>query len=269
MKILVTGGSGFVGRNLIPKLLEEHHVVNLDIVPSDDTKLNSMVKTLIVDIRDFDSLKKTFESELKDIDVIIHLAALSREGEGNKFPEEYFQTNIVGTYNMLKLARESNVKKFIFASSFLAYGNQEVKTVNELQSLRPMTVYAATKAAGEALLTAFSEQYGFDHIIFRKCNLFGHRDPQKRVIDIWVERARSNDDIVLFGNKNLDFVSIEDVVNAYCSAVNFSGSDTFVIGSGKGNNLRSVAEYIIKLTNSKSRIIEKEPLRGRFDELCS
>lgn len=262
MRILVTGGSGFVGRNLIPVLAEKHQVYNIDILPFHDPALNEKAKMLIVDVTDTAALRKAFEGELKGIDVIIHLAALSRENKSNEVPDEYFSVNTVGTYNMLRMAKDYGVKKFVFASSFLTYGNQPPGPVKESQQLFPSTVYAATKVMGEAFIRAFGVQYGIDFVIFRKCNIYGHKDNQKRIIDILLERARANSDITLFGEKTLDFVDIRDVVKAYAAAVEYNGSDIFNIGSGNGRSLREIAERIVKLTNSSSKIILKEPNKG-------
>jgi UDP-glucose 4-epimerase len=262
MKILVTGGSGFVGRNLIPELMKKHEVCNMDIVDFEDPELRANVKTFLVDITDLGLLKRTFQNNLKDLDVIIHLAALSRENRSNDIPDDYFSVNAVGTYNMLSMVKGSKVKKFIFASSFLTYGNHPPGPVKETQQLFPSTVYAATKVMGEAFIRSFGIQFDFDFVIFRKCNIYGHKDSQKRIIDILLERAKANVDITLFGEKKLDFVDIHDVVRAYDAAVDYNGSDIFNIGSGEGRTLRGVAELIIRLTNSKSKIVMKEPNKG-------
>lgn len=262
MKILVTGGSGFVGRNLIPRLWDSHEIINLDIAGMDDPLFNSKVTTVLADMTDFSSLQKALGEHMKGVDVVVHLAALSREAQSNTMPDDYFKVNVGGTYNLLRLAKANNIKKFVFASSFLIYGNHATDRITEQHTPQPSTVYAATKVAGEALVRSFGTQYGFDYVILRKGNIYGHKDTHKRIIDIMIDRAKKGEDVVLFGDKTLDFVHIDDAVKAYLAAIGLQGSGTFNVGSGKGMRLEDMANMIIGGLKSTSAIRKAGPVTG-------
>ena len=251
MKIVVTGGSGFVGSNLIKVLKQEDIVVNLDVLEPVDK--DSFIKC---DISDRQSVNEIFKTELSDADTIIHLAALSKEAMSNKQPDIYFRANVEGTFNVLNACLNTNIKKFIFASSYLVYGNSNETEVNETHHMNPKSVYAATKLCGETILNSFSTIYGIDSVIFRKCIIYGDNDPQKRVITLFIDSAKEGKDILVFGDKVLDFIFVNDVVDAYVKAVDYKKSNTFNIGSGKGYSLIKIAEIIKTKMNSTSKIVK-------------
>ena len=261
MKIAVTGGSGFVGLNLIKELKEGHEVVNLDIV--NPAESDHFIKC---DITNREEVSRIFKNELQDADAVVHLAALSKEAASNETPSIDFNVNINGTFNILNACLNTGVKNFIFASSYLVYGNSDFEKVSETSPLHPKSIYAATKASGEAIINSFHNIYGINTVLLRKCVLYGENDPQKRVINLFIDRVKEGKDITVFGDKFLDFLYIRDAVNAYIKAINHKKSDTFNVGSGTGHSLKEVAETIVERLKSNSKIIEAPAREGEVDK---
>lgn len=257
MKIVVTGGSGFVGLNLINKLKDEHEVINLDI--TDPADVSNFIKC---DISNEDEVRRIFKSNLQDADAVVHLAALSKEAASNQNPSIYFKVNANGTFNILNACLNTGVENFVFASSYLVYGNSDSEKVSENHQLQPKSIYAATKVSGEAIINSFHNIYGINTVLLRKCVLYGENDTQKRVINLFIERAKEGKDITVFGDKFLDFLYIRDAVNAYIKAINYKKSDTFNVGSGTGHSLKEIAKTIVGRLNSPSKIIEAPPREG-------
>lgn len=258
MKILVTGGSGFIGSHLVPVLSKNHEVFNLDIVKPN---FESNAKFINCDIRNYEKLQDLFNQNISTLDVIIHLAALTREQMYGK-EESYFKTNVEGTLNLLKLAQKNNIKKFIFPSSYLAYGNQKKFPVKESIMLKSEGVYASTKVVGEALCNSFSQMFGMNIIIFRQAIVYGKNDLQKRVVALFIDLAKKGKNLTVFGNKILDLVHIEDVIDAYKAALNYEKSDVFNIASGKERYLLELAQNVKKIINNNIKIIEDSPKEG-------
>ncbi len=259
MKLLVTGGSGFIGSHLIERLGAENEIVNVDIVQQSSTHKSQFVNC---DITDYKMLAEKLGDKVKNFDAIVHLAALSREVESNKNPEVYFKTNVDGTINMLRIARDFGIKKFIFASTYLVYGDRTEMPVNEETVLNPRSIYASTKAAAEFFCNSFRYIYGIDSIIFRQALVYGKNDLEKRVVKLFIEKARNGEKISVFGNKILDFIHVSDVVDAYTKALSYSKSDTFNLASGKGISLVELADSVKKIINPNVEIQKEQQHAG-------
>jgi nucleoside-diphosphate-sugar epimerase len=254
LRVLVSGGTGFVGSHLIRSLSRKHEVHNLDISPPKFECDNF----LQVDIRDRKAVGEAFRTQLKDIDAIIHLAALSRERESEVEQVKYFETNIIGTANVLREACEnSRCRKFVFASTYLVYGDSSRSQVDESAPLHPKSIYAITKATGEMICNSFSLAKEFNTVCLRKGLIFGEGDESKRVVELYLSRAKDGLDLQVFGNKVLDFVYVGDVVRAYEKALEPSVYGTFNIGSGSGTSVRDLALLAKQSFHSSSRIIEQ------------
>ena len=264
MNILITGGAGFIGSHLVDALSKEksNNVTILDNFHSGNTNnirshvKNKKIKIINNDIRDYNSFKR-----IGSIDCIYHLAAQSNVSGSYFEPDYAFSSNVNGTYNILKYASKNKIKRFIFASSREVYGNPKYLPVNEKHPLNPINIYGATKVCGEVFCNTFSKLYGLKITILRIANVYGHRD-KDRVIPIFLRNAKINKDLKLFGGRQvLDFIWIGDVIK---SIIDISKDDKFIgetinIGTGVGTSIESLAKTIIKLTDSRSRIIYKKP----------
>ncbi|HLG25022.1 MAG TPA: NAD-dependent epimerase/dehydratase family protein [Candidatus Nanoarchaeia archaeon] len=259
MKILVTGGAGFIGSHLVDELSinKENEIIIVDnfhrgSLDNIRRHLKSKkVRLINCDIRDYNSLKN-----IGKIDLVYHCAAQSNVA-GSLFNPDYAVTsNINGTYNVLKYSSLNNAEKFIFFSSREVYGNPEYLPVDESHPLNPINTYGMTKVCGEYLCRNFEKVGGIDVSIIRVANVYGPRD-KERVIPIFLEKAKKNKDIVLFGGKQvLDFIWVGDVIK---SIMKISAKDNpkgaINIGTGIGTSIEELARKIINATKSKSRIV--------------
>ena len=230
MRVLVTGGCGFIGSHLIDRLLKErfelHIVDNLRRAVSRKYMPDQVIVHQI-DIRDRDALR----GAMRGVDVVYHLAAQSNVLGAVQDSDYAFGSNITGTYNVLMCARECGVQRLIFTSSREVYGDVAAMPVSENAPLTPKNVYGATKAAGEHLCRALAGD-GLRVTILRLANVYGPRDCG-RVIPLFVEKAAAGEPLTIYGeNKVLDFVWVGDVVTSLVSALQMDLDGPINIGSG-------------------------------------
>ena len=162
MKILVTGGGGFIGSHLCEKLVKDGHLVtvidNFCIGRKSNLKnIKTKIKIYKKDIRNYNSIKNLF----KKIDTVFHLAALADIVPSIENPDDYYSTNVTGTYNVLKLSSENRVKRFIYTASSSCYGIPNRYPTKETAEVSPQYPYALTKRLGEELVIHFSKVYNF------------------------------------------------------------------------------------------------------------
>lgn len=266
MKVLVTGGAGFIGSHLVDRLMQEGHRVTV-IDNLHRGKRENIAAHLKkpqfsfhpLDIRKYEAL----EDICKEQDVIFHLAAQSNVMGAISNIDYSFETNVVGTFNMLKAAQAGGVQRFIFTSSREAYGEARYLPVDEEHPLDAKNAYGASKAAGEKYCQVFQNTYGLETVILRLANVYGNRDFD-RVIPIFMERVKAGKNLQIFGGKQvIDFVSIETVVEALMQAVDNERATQGPtnIGSGKGTTLFELAERILTLLGGQSQI-DLQPARS-------
>lgn len=223
MRCLVTGGAGFIGSNLVETLLDRgDDVVVLDnlstgkrrnIEPFLDNRRCTFIEGAITD-------RPTCDRACDGVDYAFHEAALVSVPLSIKDPESTCDINIRGTAAVFLAAREAGVKRVIFASSTSVYGNPDVFPNVETQPLNPLSPYAASKASGEMLASAFTEVYGMPVICLRYFNVFGKRqDPASAyaaAIPRFVTMLLRGETPIIFGDgeQTRDFVHIDNVVQA-------------------------------------------------------
>jgi nucleoside-diphosphate-sugar epimerase len=255
MKILVTGGAGFIGRYLVNRLVSETRdsVTILDDCSrpglSAAPDLPDSAIFLRGDILDGELLSRAMEA----VEVVYHLAAVSSVGAAQANIPRAYQVNIHGVEAVLRAARAAGVRRVIFASSREVYGEPAEVPVPESAAFAPTSVYGLTKAAGESCCRLAED---LEIAILRLANVYGPGD-HGRVIPIFVEAALLSKPIDLFGGDQiLDFVWIEHVVDAFIAA---STSDALPgrpmnIGSGIGTPILELARAILDLTGSSSPV---------------
>ena len=263
MKILITGGAGFIGSHLVDALsrFKRNKIIIFDnfyrgTKENIVTHLkNKNIKIINEDIRNFKSFKK-----IGNVDLIFHLAAQSNVIGSYLNPDYAFSANIIGTYNVLKFASKIRPDRFIFSSSREVYGNPEYIPVDENHPLKPINMYGATKVSGEMLCNSFINSNNIKITILRIANVYGSRD-KDRVIPIFLNNIKNKKNLILYGGKQvLDFLWIKDLINC---VINISKNSKFVgetinIGTGTGVSIEDLAKKIIKITDSKSKIIRKK-----------
>jgi UDP-glucose 4-epimerase len=260
-KILVTGGAGFIGKHLCSRLIQEGHTVKCldNFYRFDREKISDLVKQenfelIQADIRD----REEIEPHFQDVDHVVHLAAQSDVAGSLENKDYSFETNVEGTWNMLRSAEENNIDRFIFASSREVYGDTEGE-VSEDQELDPKNFYGASKASGEMYLDQFEEYSELETYALRLANVYGPGD-KNRVIPIFLEKAQNNENMELYGGDQvLDFVWIEETVKAFTHIIEEGSEHRKInIGSGEGTSVRELAHLIKDITDSESEIVEKE-----------
>jgi UDP-glucose 4-epimerase len=255
MKILVTGGAGFIGHHLANRLAEHHTVVVYDNLYTGDSKrLNSDIEFVKGDITDFTHLSK----ESRDVDVIYHLAAVSRVLESVKHPRLCFDTNVTGTFNVVEVARERGCK-IIYASSREVYGDAQYLPVDEGHPLNPRNPYGASKLAAEHIIRAMAATYDIRYAIIRLANVYGRGD-FSRVIPTFLQHIKEGKDLVIYGSpsKIVDFIHVNDMMDALIACLDVD-KQIMNIGSGVGTTLGELADIFISFdsnTSSKVQIVE-------------
>jgi len=246
MKVLVTGGAGFIGAHLVAAALAAgDEVVALDNMRRGvRAKLSDEARLVEGDIRDRD----TVALAMRGVQRVYHLAAQSNVLGAVTDTDYSFTSNVVGTYNVLVAARDAGVERVIFTSSREVYGEVERLPVSEDRPMDPKNAYGASKVAGEVYCRTFQNTYGLDVSVLRLANVYGAGD-RDRVIPIWLDRARRGEDLEIYGGAQvLDLVTVALVVAALRRAAEESlGGRAVNVGSGVGTPLRDLADRIARL----------------------
>jgi len=258
-RVVVTGGAGFIGSHLVDRLLSEtqSQVVVLDNLHrgrlSNLTQHAENPRLSIVqgDVRDRDVVSEA----LRGADVVYHLAAQSTVMGAVEDLDYSFSTNVLGTFNILRVAATESVRRVVFASSREVYGEPIELPVDEGQPLLAINFYGASKVMGEAYCRAFRRAYGLNTVILRLANVYGPRD-FGRVIPLWVARATAGQDLTVYGGKQvLDFVWVGQVVDALLRTSELEGPTPPInIGSGTGTRIVDLARRIRLLAGSHSQL---------------
>ena len=274
--ILITGGAGFIGSHLVDRLLAEGDwsITVVDDfnnfydpeIKRENVRLHlrsSLYELHEVDIRDRLALKAV--SALKRFDCIVHLAARAGVRPSLTQPLLYSETNINGTLNLLELAREHNVKQFVFGSSSSVYGlNAKVPFSEEDPIFHPISPYAATKAAGELLCHTYSHLYGLRCICLRFFTVYGARQRPDLAIHKFARLISSGNPIPVFGDglTRRDYTYVDDIIAGVRAAIDYSGSDYEVINLGESRTveLRELISLLEKELD-QSAVIDRQPLQ--------
>lgn len=281
MKILITGGAGFVGSHLCDKYSREGHIVIcLDNFMSGnlmnvrhllDYRNFKLVKG---DIRDFDLLEKI----VHDVDVIMHLAAQVHVDRSYIEPKLTYDINVMGTQNILEAARLFDAKRVIYASTSEVYGSAQYVPIDEKHPLNAPHPYGASKTAADRMCHAYIQTYGMDICILRLFNIYGPRQRDLGyggVISIFTRRVLNNMPPIIYGDglQTRDYTYIEDVVKAYDLMLNRHEplAEPVNFGTGKEVSIVDLAHKIIDFCGQKDKIkpAHVNPRIGEVNKLIS
>ena len=231
-RVLVTGSSGFVGRHLAKILREKGaRVTSIDIINGKDITRWNDVKNI------------------RKVEIIFHLAAVTFVPISQKNPRGTYEANLMGTLNMLELCRLKSAR-MVFASSYV-YGNPEYLPIDEKHPIKPTNPYARSKVFGEILCRSYYEDFGVPCIILRPFNIYGKGQSEYFLIPEITRQLRTKKHLTL---KDLtpkrDLIHISDVVNAYVKAGEYDKNDfdIFNIGYGKSVSVQEVAEKLVNIS---------------------
>jgi dTDP-glucose 4,6-dehydratase len=275
MRILITGGAGFIGSNIAERLLFlDHEVTVLDDLSTGKMRnLSAFMGHPRFEFNQGSILDLPLIRELikrRQIERICHQAARPSVARSIDDPLATHEVNITGTLNILKAAHETGCLRVVAASSSSIYGNTAVLPKREDMHYRPRSPYAASKAAGELYLQVFHAVYGLQTVGLRYFNVYGPRqDPNSHyaaVIPKFIRLALNGEPLPIEGDgaQTRDFTFIEDVVNANVLALTAPElrGESVNIGFGEQTSIRSLAENIIRQTRSSSKIQYRDPRPG-------
>ncbi len=257
MKIIITGGAGFIGKHLVNYLLDKGNVITI-FDNFSNSEENSMgyfikngVKVINGDIRKFEEILKETENQ----DILIHLAAKISVSESILNPSETFEVNVDGTKNVLEACKRSNIKKVIIASSAAVYGESVPKIkLKENTKTNPISPYGKSKLIMEQEI----RKNNINCIILRFFNIFGiGQTPEYAgVITKFIEMISTNKPLKIFGDgmQTRDFVSINNVIESIYDAIKNGKNGTYNIASGKAITINELAKFMISLSRKDLEI---------------
>ena len=269
--VVITGGAGFIGSNLVGVLLEEGHEVividNLSTGKSENTanlQDNEHFEFVKGSITDLSLLKQVFE----DAESVFHQAAIPSVQRSVENPQATNEANVNGTLNVLIAARDCGVEKVIYASSSSVYGDTPTLPKQEDMKPNPKSPYAVSKLAGEFYCNVFSEVYGLKTACLRYFNVYGQKqDPSSEyaaVIPRFITRVLNNQPPIIYGDgtQTRDFTFVKDVAHANILAMEQNAEGVFNIACGEQISVNELATILMELVGVRLDVIYDNPRPG-------
>lgn len=258
---MVTGGAGFIGSHLVEKLVElEARVIVIDNFQGGKMqnldRVKDKIQLIYGDVRD----KKIIRRSLRDVEIVFHLAANASVPASVENPRYDFETNALGTFNLLEAAVSFSVERFIYASSAAVYGKPAYIPIDENHPLRPISPYGVSKLSGERMGIVFKDLYGLNFVSARIFNAYGPRQPRYVMYDFFHKLRKTPEKLEVkgTGSQIRDFCYVSDVVNALILIIEKGKDDCYNVASGKGVTIKELAELFVSLVSPGARIIYGE-----------
>ena len=259
MKVLVTGGAGFIGRWVVNQLIDHHKVVVLDNLSNGDEKNieeflgKPNFEFVKVDILDRSSLSNAF----KEIDLCLHLAAQTNVQQSLDNPEETFQTNVVGTYNILENCRLKDAK-LVLVGTCMVYDQVLSTAINEKHPVKSASPYAASKVAAEELSLSYHYGYGLPVVIVRPFNTYGpyqKSNTEGGVVSIFIKRYLAGENLLVYGdgNQTRDLLYVEDCSDFIVKASFCKSAIGEIMNAGTGADI-SINDLALTICKDEARI---------------
>jgi UDP-glucose 4-epimerase len=279
MKMVITGGAGFIGSHLCEKYTREGHtVVCLDnFLNGNLGNLRALLhrrnfKLVVGDIRDYDLL----ERNLRDAELVIHLAAQIHVDRSIIEPRLTYDINVIGTLNLLELARRFDTERFIYASSSEVYGSAQYVPMDEAHPLCAPHLYGATKAAADRLCFAYIQTYDANVCIMRPFNTFGPRQKDSGyggAISMFVKRALAGRPPIIYGDgsQTRDYLYVNDLLRAFDMIIESKKplQEPLNFGTGREVHVLDLANQIVALCGTTVRPVQVEARPGEVKRLVA
>jgi len=264
MRVLVTGGAGFVGTNLVEHLVERGH----EVVALDDLSAGSQPawwgrrggpRSVLASIEDAAAVRRA----LRGVDAVVHLAAKPGVADSVAHPEIDFRVNVQGTFTVLDAARRAGARQFVFASSGAVLAGAR-PPLREDMAPAPLSPYGASKLYGEGIAAA-AGVFGMVGISLRFANVYGPRSAHKTsVVSRFIRGALASETLVIFGSgrQTRDFLYVGDVCAAVERAIGASRSGVYHLGTGEETTVNALARKVIEACGTSSTIERRPPRPG-------
>jgi UDP-glucose 4-epimerase len=283
MKILVTGGAGYIGSHTVRALLAQgHEVIVLDNLSRGHRgAVPAAVRLVVDDIHHIDAVRNLLQQE--QIEAVVHFAAHSQVGESMENPTIYYDNNTVGSYCLLEAVRQAGVKYFVFSSTAAVYGEPAAVPITEDMPYAPTNVYGETKLMIERMLAQFSRAYGLRYVALRYFNAAGaaadgtigeDHTPETHLIPLVLQAALGQRrSIKIFGTDYptedgtciRDYIHVADLADAHCRVLDYlhggGQSQYFNLGSQHGFSVRQIIETAKHVTG-RDFLVEEAPRRA-------
>ncbi|WNS42731.1 NAD-dependent epimerase/dehydratase family protein [Paenibacillus sp. MMS20-IR301] len=272
MRILVMGGAGFIGSNIVDQLLLENHEVGIvdNLLTGKKENINS--KAIFFDM-DLNSpmLERVFETFSPE--VVLHLAAQVNVAKSIRDPLLDQEINIRGTVSVLEKCKKYNVRKIIYSSSAAVYGIPKNEIIDEDHPTDPISFYGISKLVPEYYIRTYSKLYGLQYSILRYSNVFGPRQDhmgEAGVISIFANQIINNKEITIFGNgeQTRDFIYVQDVVNANISAIHSEVDGIYNISTNCSITLNDLVRKMDIQSGKSTEIRYEDERMGDIQHSC-
>lgn len=273
LKVLVTGGAGYIGSHFVKLLANRGHqpIVIDNLSRGHHRSIPKDIYFEDIDLLDVNSLSYFIQTEIPQ--AVVHFAAFAYVGESVQYPERYYQNNVLGSFNLIRLCAENGVKNFVFSSTCSIYGNPTKVPISEDQPSNAINPYANTKLIIEIMLKDFEMTYGMKHIALRYFNAAGadpsgeigeSHNPEPHLIPIVLNTALGkNKKVSIYGNDYetkdgtciRDYIHVNDLADAHLKSLDYlsSGNKSTMInlGTGNGNSVLEIIEKAKTITNKE------------------
>lgn len=247
MKVVITGGAGFIGSHLAEELSKKHDVTIFDNFSTGKREFIKGIKCKVIKGNILD--KEAINKAMKGVDVCYHLAADPDVKKSYAEPIKSFETNCAGTINVLDACRLNDVKKFVFTSTSVVYGIAKMPTPEEAP-IKPISNYGASKAAMENYMMSYSNLYGIKCIVLRCANVIGPRSTHGICYDFYKKLKKDPKELEILGDgtQKKSYVHVKDCVNAIIFAAEKSDKKfgVFNVGSGEQISVKEITDLIVK-----------------------
>ncbi len=284
MRVLVTGGAGYIGSHVVKMLIEQ----NYDVVVIDDLSRGHKeavpvgVKFEQISLLNYNKLQSAVDS--LNVDAAIHFAAFAYVGESVENPGLYYENNVAGSLNLIKALQLSGVKKIVFSSTCSLYGNPEIIPISEKESVKPINPYAKTKFMIEQVLNDFDSTFGIKYAALRYFNAAGadfkaeigeSHDPEPHLIPIVLQAALGKrEKVTIYGDDYptadgtcvRDYIHVYDLADAHIKALEYLNdkNESLIVnlGTGQGYSVKELIDSAIEITGKKIKSVIGERRAG-------